>query len=232
MESVREVPQTAIWVAAHLATYLAGAAVVLRRRGGRAGRRLLGLGTALLMVTAVALVATADGRAPGWAEVALIQALDLAVPATLLALLAVYPDGEYRAVLRAERGPRGRRTARAVSGGAADRRSPGCRSRSALTWLDQSGYRAPSSPLYVPVLEPLGAVVARRRSRTRSTCIVFGAVGLFALRYRRDDAAERDGRSRGPCSPSCLLALTGAVDQLLWVAGAYVTVVGWASGRA
>ena len=30
----------------------------------------------------------------------------------------------------------------------------------ALTWLDQSGYRAPTSPLCAPVLEPLGAVVA------------------------------------------------------------------------
>lgn len=95
VEPVREVPQTILWVAAHVATYLAGAVVVLRRRGGRAGRRLLGLGTALLAVTAIALVATAGGRTPGWAEVALIQGLELAVPATLLALLAVYPDGAY-----------------------------------------------------------------------------------------------------------------------------------------
>ena len=92
-------PLAAPWVVAIVAFYVAGAWAVRRRPDLLAARRLLLTGVVATAWFAVGMAELLwyDAHGPGgslWLLNALVLALDLALPVSVMAMLATYPNGE------------------------------------------------------------------------------------------------------------------------------------------
>lgn len=195
-EASRPMPQI-------IAYLLTGSVAVWMQPEHRGARRLCAFGAVTAVGFAVGSAYSAylvSHAIPtwGWAALLAIQVLDFGGTVLLLALLAVFPDGQYHRVYE-------RRTLRVgvalvpvlavleVLG------STRLTYASSLVWLDRTS--APN-PVGLPRLAPVGA--ASSVALQAGVLLLVAGVVLLVLRYRRADVKER----RQIAWPLYALALT------------------------
>lgn len=211
-------PEGAYWVLPMATLFGAGALAARRRPGSLAARRLLLLGATAIAWIAAGLVLSILRRrlgAGGWLVVpdTLEVALDLLLPATILALLAVYPDGRYRRSYE----PLVVRVAFALALAVPVLlllARPTLQPALAFGWLEPYAGPAPviASPIHIGALGFLSGPLSFYARAAIGLLTVLG-VALLALRYRRLGAADRL-QTRWPLAALSLAALQPIGDAL------------------
>ncbi|HZE03700.1 MAG TPA: hypothetical protein VE127_00655, partial [Solirubrobacteraceae bacterium] len=211
--------QGAFWVPAVAALFTAGVLTAHRLPHALAARRLLFLGVTATMWSAAGCGLILGRRHLGtgpWMVVpdTLLVALDLVMPAAILALFAVYADGRY------QRGYE-RRLVRAAYATALGLPlvllvvRPTLQPTAAFGWLVPCNGKpaAVVSPLHVGALTFLAAPLSLCARIAPGAFVALAAMAL-ALRYRRFDADERL-RVRWPLAALLLFALQAAGSGLV-----------------
>jgi signal transduction histidine kinase len=181
-EGVRGLPQSAAFLAA-------GALALLSQPRHPGPRRLFGTGVVMAfgyLVGSAYSSHLAEGGAPAWQLVIVLQALEIGQALALLGLLAVFPDGHYRSVAD--------RTAvrvlavlavlvvMAARVGAAQPAYPG-----SFIWGDRV---SAVNPTVQPSLAWLGPVAEIGYQASFPVCLAVGLT-LLVLRFRRSEPAQR-----------------------------------------
>lgn len=212
-------PNGAYWVLPMATLFGAGALAARRRPDSLAARRLLLLGAiAIAWIAAGFALAILRRRfgPGGWLVLpdTLELALDLALPAAILALFAVYPDGHYHrryepVLVRTAFGlavlvPVALLLAR-----------PTLQPALSFGWLEPYAGPGPvvSSPLHIEALGFLAGPLSFYAKAAIGLLTVL-AVALLALRYRRFDPSRRL-RTRWPLAALSLIALQPLGDGLV-----------------
>ena len=216
------------WSLPYLSAFAAGLVAVRRLGNHRAARRLLGFGTiGTLWITATVLVAAGfDDLGRQWwlgpANVAL-QILGLGMGAAMIALVAVYPEGEYGL-------PGSRRLVRAVSGMAIAvpiallLTRPSLHPAWVFAWSDLEDPKFPdiSSPVHLGFLSPLGEVL--RVYHDAALALAPTTAGVVAALRCRDLSATQRIRWRWPLY-GVLVVLVAPISALLHEAGVLSRIV-------
>ena len=189
------------WSTPFLGAYAAGVIAVRLRPGLLAARRLLAFGAAstLFIAAAVGVALAFDETGNGWwlgpANVG-VQWLGLAEGAAMIALLAVYPDGEYGH-------PYERRLVRAITGLAVAvpvlllLTRPTLQPAWVFAWGAEGGdasgpdaFPQIDSPIHIGALAFIGAPLRAYLDAALALAPLAGAI-VIGLRYRRLRAAQR-----------------------------------------
>jgi signal transduction histidine kinase len=217
------------WVLPMATMFAVGALAARRRPDELAARRLLLLGAIAIVWFALGMllgILTRRLEAGGWLVVpdTLEVALDLLLPAAILGLFAVYPDGRYQRryeVLVVRAG--------FVLAGAVPLllllARPTLQPALSLGWLEPYAGPSPTvaSPLHIEALGFLASPLSHY-ARAAIGLLTATAVALLALRYRRFDAAMRF-RTRWPLAALGLAALQPIGEALVAVGGLPKTAV-------
>lgn len=211
-------PEAALWTVPFAAMYVAGAFAARRLPCDRAARRLLLLGTVGVVWNGAGYALAIAYRQAGsgaWlvpADTA-VKVLDVALPAAIVALLAVYPDGFYHRAYERWAVRAAGALALVVPVGLLLAR-PRLQPALVFSWTGSFADRAPvvTSPLHVAALHWLDApLAALGQGVIAILCPV--AAGLLALRYRRLPPAGRL-QVRWPLAAMLLAALQPVGDGL------------------
>jgi signal transduction histidine kinase len=188
-------PEAVLWVLAFLSPFVAGGYAAWRRPESLAARRLLLLG-AVATCWATAGIGLGhlqrDGWDAGWQWMAnaVVLALDVAFPVTLLALLAVYPSGVYHRLAE-------RTLVRVAAATVVLAPVLVLLSREApfpygiARWAEEFPVQVRGdSPLRVPALAPLEPVATAYLEGVLALMLAIGTA-MLALRYRGLSDAQR-----------------------------------------